>query len=140
MKKWFSNLGYKLNIFMQGRYGYDELSRFLLITGLIMMLISGFKYLHLLYLLGFAMLLWSLFRTLSKNIYKRQMERSKYLGIKNKTVHKFRVYKNIWRDRKTHKYYKCTGCRNFVRIKKPEKGRKIMITCPKCKYSFEKRT
>lgn len=140
MKKWFSNLEYKMNCFMQGRYGYDELSRFLSVTALILVIISCFKYLHFLYILGFAILIWSIVRTFSRNIYKRQRERSRYLIIRNKIVQKFRLYKGMWRDRKTHKYYKCPGCKNFVRIKKPEKGRKIMITCPKCRQSFEKRT
>ena len=54
--------------------------------------------------------------------------------------HLFGLYKNIWRDRKTHKYYKCPGCAAFVRIRKPEKGRRILVTCPKCRQSFEKRT
>lgn len=140
MKQWFSNLVYKLNGFMQGRYGYDELSRFLFIAGLILMFISYFPHLHLFYVLGFAMILWSLFRVLSRNIYKRQIERTKYLNIKNKLVQKFQLYKNMWSHRKTHKYYKCPSCKIYVRISKPGKGKRIMITCPKCGQRFEKRT
>lgn len=140
MKHWFSTLGYKLNGFMQGRYGQDELSRFLFMTGLIMMILSRFPYLHLLYILGYALLVWSLIRTLSRNIYKRQMERNRYFSIKNKVTQKFRLYKKIWLDRKTHRYYKCPSCRARIRIKKPRKRKKIMVTCPKCRQSFEKRT
>jgi len=140
MKKWLTTLGYRINGFMQGRYGYDEFSRFLLIAGLVLMAVSCFPYLHFLYILGFAGVVWAWVRTMSKNIYKRQMERNKYLGVKNKVTQQFRLYKNIWRDRKTHKYYKCPGCAAFVRIRKPEKGRRILVTCPKCRQSFEKRT
>jgi hypothetical protein len=140
MRKWFSNLGYKISGFMQGRYGYDELSRFLSIAGIIIMFVSCIPYLHLLYFPGLAMLVWSWYRIFSRNIYKRQMERSRYLDIRDKTVQKFRMRKSMWRDRKTHKYYKCPGCKTFVRITKPGKGKRIMVTCPKCRRSFEKRT
>jgi hypothetical protein len=140
MKKWFSNLGYKLSGFMQGRYGYDELSRFLTITGLVMMIISSFSYLHFLYFISVALLVWSWVRTFSRNIYKRQMERSKYLRIRNKLMQRFRLKKRIWQERKTHRYYKCPNCKSMVRITKPGRGKKIMITCPKCRQSFEKRT
>lgn len=139
MKKWFSTLGYKVNDFMYGRYGFDELSRLLLLSGFIMAVISRFPYLKLLYILGFLLLVWSFARAFSKNIYKRQMERNRYLIIKNKIMQKFRLYKGIWHDRKTHKYYKCPGCKTMVRIVKPGKGKRIMVTCPKCRQSFEKR-
>lgn len=140
MRKWFSNLGYKLSAFMQGRYGYDELSRFLSIAGLILIIISWFPHLHFLYIPGLAILIWSWTRTMSRNIYRRQTERNKYLYIKNRFAQKIRLIKNRWRDRKTHKYYRCPGCRTYVRIKKPQRGKKILITCPKCGQSFEKRT
>jgi flagellar biosynthesis component FlhA len=140
MKKWFLTLGYKLNRFIQGRYGFDELSRFLIIAGLILIIISCFPYLHFLYILGFAIVVWAWVRTLSRNIYKRQMERNRYLGIKNRIAQRFRLYKNIWRDRKAHKFYTCPSCKTRVRITKPEKGKRIMVTCPKCRQRFGKRT
>ena len=140
MKKRFSTLGYKISGFMQGRYGLDELSRFLTIAALIMMIISNFSNLGFLYFLSIAMLIWSWWRTLSRNIYKRQKERNRYLSIKNKPAQKLRLYKKIWRDRKTHKYYTCPSCKAMIRITKPGRGKKIMVTCPKCRQSFEKRT
>lgn len=140
MKKWFSNLGYKLSGFMQGRYGYDELSRFLAIAGMILMLMACIPYLSFLYAFGFAMFIGSWFRTMSRNIYKRQMERSKYLIIKNGLVQKFRLFRNMRRERKTHKYYKCPSCKAYARITHPGKGKRVMVTCPKCGQSFEKRT
>lgn len=140
MGRWFSNLGYRMNMFMRGRYGYDELFLFLSVAGFLLMLISVFPYLHFLYLLGAALLIWACVRSMSKNIYKRQMERSRYLNIKNKIMQKFRQYKRKWRDRKIYKYYKCPNCKVTVRISNPGKGRRIVITCPKCRQSFEKRT
>ncbi len=140
MKNWFSNIGYKIQQFMQGRYGFDELSRFLAIAGLILMLLSSVPYLRIMYFLAFALLIWPWFRGFSRNTYRRQMERSKYLTVKNKVKQPFLLYRNIWRDRRTHKYCKCPHCKATVRISKPEKGRTIAIDCPKCGQSFIKRT
>lgn len=54
MKKWFSSLGYRIQYFMQGRYGYDELCRFLSISALVLLLLSYIPY------LGFSIFLLSL--------------------------------------------------------------------------------
>lgn len=132
MKNWFINLGYKLRSFMHGRYGYDEFSRFLSITGIVLLFLSYIPFFRFLYFLAFILVIWAYVRALSKNIYKRQMERYKYLVIQDKIKQKFTLRKNIWRERKTHKYYKCPRCKAFVRIMKPEKGKKIIIQCPKC--------
>jgi len=140
MKKWLEKFKYSFQKFMQGRYGYDELSWFLSITGLILLLLSALPYLGILYFIAFALLIWSWVRSFSRNIYKRQMELSKYLTLKNKVTLKLRLYKNIWLERKTHKYYKCPHCKSIIRITKPEKGRKISIHCPKCDNSFNKKT
>lgn len=140
MKKWFQDFMYGLQRFMQGRYGYDELSMFLFIAGLVLLLLSSFPYLRILYLIAVALLVWSWFRSFSKNIYKRQIERNKYLNIQNKVTQKFRLWRNMWHDRKTHKYYKCVYCKAVIRIRKPAKGKTIKIQCPKCGNSFDKKT
>jgi DNA-directed RNA polymerase subunit RPC12/RpoP len=132
MKNWFRNLGYQLRTFMQGRYGYDEFSRFLSITGIVLLFLSYIPFFRFLYFLAFVLIIWAYGRAFSKNIYKRQMERYKYLAIQNKVRQKFMLRRNIWRERKTHKYYKCPHCKAFVRISKPEKGKTIVIQCPKC--------
>lgn len=140
MKKWFGNIGYKIQQFMQGRYGYDELSRFLSISAIVLLFLSLIPYMGILYFLSFILLIWSVFRSFSKNIYKRQTERQKYLQIKNKIKRTFVLLRNIWRDRKTHKYYKCPDCKAVARISNPGKGRTIAINCPKCGHEFSKKT
>jgi len=140
MNNWLSNIRYRLRSAMQGRYGYDELSRFLNISGLVLLLLSLVPYLRILYYAAFAVILWSWFRSLSKNIYKRQNERQKFLAIRNRVIKTIAFYRDAWRYRKTHKYYKCPHCKATVRIRKPEKGKKINIRCPKCNQAFVKRT
>jgi len=140
MKKWLSNMRYRIQHFMQGRYGYDELSQFLFISGLVLLVLSYIPYLKIFYFIAFVLMIWACFRTFSKRIYKRQMERQKYLAINNKIKQQFLLYKNVWRDRKTHKYIKCPYCKAIIRISKPGKGKTIAIHCPKCGQGFEKRT
>ena len=74
-----NNWRYKLFQFMQGRYGMDELGRFLLILTMIIVLASNFRFLHILYLPGLLLLAYTYFRIMSRNIYKRQQENQKYM-------------------------------------------------------------
>lgn len=126
---------------MQGRYGMDELSYFLSTAGLVLCLLSIlFRSLSILYLPALALMIWAWYRSFSKNIYKRQRERNRYLEIRQAIQRKITLVKNMWRDRKTHRYYKCPNCKAVVRIPKPPKGKNIEITCHRCHQSFNKRT
>ncbi len=137
--KWYQNLAYKLVKFMQGRYGPDELSRFLSISAIIVMILSYIKPLRLVSILSLVLIGLSIFRTLSKNIYKRRTERDKYLKIKFKVKDFFTLNKNKFRDIKSYRYYKCPNCKANLRIPKQNKKKKIMITCPKCKNQFTRK-
>ncbi len=140
MKRWISSAGYRLRGFMQGRYGYDELFRFLSLTGVALMLLSYLPYLRFLYILEFALLAWSWVRTFSGNIGKCRLQRERYLNIRNRVTGKAHLYRSIWRDRKTHKYYQCPSCKTPLRIRKPGKGKRIVVTYSGCGQDFEKRT
>lgn len=133
MKNFLSRLAYKLQSFMYGRYGYDALSRALSWVSIILILASVF--IPILYPIAFAIFFWSLFRTYSKNIAARRRELDFYekhigLHIKRRS--------NMWRDRKTHRYYKCPDCKSYLRV--PKGKGEIIITCPKCGKKIEKRT
>ncbi len=123
-------MGAGLRRFMQGRYGTDKLNMLFLGIGVIACLLSMFIPLPqmrlLLVLVSYAMVAVVLFRSLSRNIYKRYEENRKYLLFLDKI-----------KDR-THKYFTCPRCRQTVRV--PKGKGKIMITCPKCKEKFQKKT
>lgn len=112
--------------FMQGRYGADKLSLFLVWVSFGAFLISLFLpwapvKLGLL-LIYYALLGWAIFRMLSRNTYKRYQENRKYLRLVERL-----------KDRQ-HKYFDCPRCRQPVRV--PRGKGKISITCPKCKEKF----
>lgn len=140
MRRFFDNLSYKMSAFMQGRYGKDELNSTLTGATIVFLILSLIRPLRFFWFIALAAIIVLIFRTCSRNHSKRAQELDTYLKIKNTVVAKFKLYKNMFNDRKTHKYIKCPNCKAMVRIPKPPKGKNIRITCPKCKNSFEKRT
>lgn len=136
MKNFFNNLNYKLQSFMYGRYGQDELSRCLAWISFILIVLSVM--LPFLYFIAFILFIWSVFRCFSKNTYKRQSERNAYLKFTGKIKSAFRIRKRMLKEIKTHKYYKCPNCKTYMRVPKG-KGR-IKITCPNCKNEITKTT
>ena len=140
MRRWLDDLSYKLQNFMQGRYGRDELNRAITIAAIVCLILSIIRPLHFFIYIALVILIWSVYRSFSKNHAARQRERDAYLNLKNKVTGKFKLIKGMWRDRNTHIYAKCPNCKTYVRISKPPKGKRIRITCPKCRNTFEKNT
>lgn len=50
--------------------------------------------------------------------------------MNNKLKAWFRLRKDMWRDRKTHKYFKCRNCKAVIRVPKRKGGG--VVACPKC--------
>ena len=122
---------------MQGRYGNDQLNRFLMVLVMISLLLSLFG-VRPFYLVGIAILVWSYSRMFSRNIYKRQAENSVYLRYEYKVRQKFAGWKKAAKQRKTHHIYKCPSCKQKIRI--PRGKGKIEIRCPKCGQTFIRRS
>ena len=132
----------KLRQFMIGRYGVDELSRAQIIVSMVLLLLStflsAFFRVNILYWLGLALLIYSYFRILSRNVSKRYEENQRYLNAKYRAVVKKNNLKKRWAQRGTYRFFKCPQCKQTVRVLK---GRgKICITCPKCKTEFIKKS
>ena len=132
----------KLRQFMIGRYGVDDLSRAQIIVSMVLLLVStflsAFFRVNILYWLGLALLIYSYFRILSRNVSKRYEENQRYLNAKYRAVVKKNNLKKRWAQRSTYRFCKCPQCKQTVRV---PKGRgKICITCPKCKTEFIKKS
>ncbi len=132
----------KFRNFMYGRNGNDGLNRFLIFTVLFMMLVGAvFRAFGLFwpwlisYCFEWALLVWMLFRFFSKNIYRRQTENRAFFRIKKRIVGFFSLRKAMFRDRKTHIYKKCPGCREVLRL--PRRKGHHTVKCCRCGHRFE---
>ncbi len=140
MKKFFSNLGYKFQQFMIGRYGIDKLWRALLLFYLIIIIAANIVYRFskisywALSVMGAAIFIFAIFRVFSKNIEARRIENNNWIAFTSKFSQKFKLEKDKWSQRKTHKFVKCKGCKKTLRLPK-HKG-KINVTCPHCQNQF----
>ena len=132
----------KLIRFMQGRYGVDSFSKFLLVVALVMVLSSSFfgekQFCTVLYTLGLVVFVYSYFRIFSRNISKRYAENQQFLVKTSKIRSFFAQQKNLIQQRKTHHIYSCPSCKQKIRI--PRGKGKIEIRCPKCQTTFVKRS
>jgi hypothetical protein len=138
MKNFFRNIGDRISQWTIGRYGYDELCYALSGIALVGMLLSFIPRLRLLYLPALLLWVWAMFRCCSKKIEKRQKERAAYLRLTGQMRSRFQVVGKAWRERKTHRYYRCKQCHTVLRV---PKGRgKIKITCPGCRCEIIKKT
>lgn len=138
MRNFFANLSYKFARFMYGRNGLDSLNFFLIIISMCISLAASFKPLYLMQPISSAILVWVIYRFFSKNLQKRYKENMKFCSIKSSFFGKFKLLKNKFRDRKTHRYYSCPLCKTTLRV---PKGRgKISIKCPKCECKIIKKT
>ena len=128
----------KLQRFMIGRYGVDSFSRFLLGVSIAVMLASMIVNSPVLHVIVILLLVYSYFRMFSRNYQKRYAENMLYMK-KTAKIRSFLNRKKLHiRQFKTHKFYRCPGCGQDIRVPRG-KGR-ILITCPKCRNEFEKQT
>ena len=134
------NLLYKFSIFMQGRYGIDELNVFLLILSVVLNIVSSFMFSWVarlvLRLVSLGVLLIAVLRFLSRNISARSRENKLVKPVLGAIGGWFSLTYKRFRDGRTHRYYKCPACKAQLRVKNI-KG-KHTIRCPKCGNQFEK--
>lgn len=128
---------------LKNRYGFDRLSFFLLVVSVLFLLEEN------LYLISIALIMYVIYRMLSKNFSKRKDELQTYLLVN----HKIRMFfKKMLREPKVHynkikvstkrrmkyKYIKCNLCRKEMRV--PRGKGKIVVTCPHCANKFDAKT
>ncbi len=133
----------KLAQFMYGRRGTDDFSRFLVIAALVLIILSWIfskvgVVKSLFYLLGLAALVYSCFRIMSRNIYKRQQENSWYLKKRAAVKRWFRSLRDRWQQRKDYRFFRCPSCHTLLRV--PKNKGKLLLTCRKCGNRFERKT
>lgn len=128
----------KIYRFMQGRYGTDDFYKFLFWVALLGIVINWFFKSQLLSFAVTLILVYAMYRVLSKNHSARYAENQRYLQVTAKIRYWFDQQKKLMEERKYHHIYTCPKCRQKIRI--PKGKGKIMIRCPKCHYEFQKRS
>ena len=123
---------------MQGRYGNDELNNGLFIAFLVLWVISLLTKKSIFYTIGLLFLIYSLYRSFSRDHIKRSNERLWFLKTLDKVKRYPKQLKQRWDQRNTHKFYRCKQCGVTIRV--PKGMGQIEITCPKCGHKFIERT
>jgi LSD1 subclass zinc finger protein len=123
--------------FMSGRYGNDNLNRFLSVFALFALVLSASAGRAVFYPLALFALALGTFRAFSRNAGKRSRENYAYLRLRGEIVKRFSAAKARFSGRRTHRFYKCPSCRALLRV--PKGAGKINVTCPKCRASFRKK-
>lgn len=128
----------KLQRFMQGRYGVDKLSQWMMGAGIVCWILSFITRRSVFGTVFLILLVIIYFRMFSRNIPKRYAENQKFVAWLGKLTGKVNHEKDLMQQRKTHHIYKCPSCKQKIRV--PKGKGKIAITCPKCRTEFIKKS
>lgn len=123
-----------LRAFMAGRNGIDQLGIALVILALVLNSIGQVTRLMFLSVLALAVLVFTIFRILSKNLSKRREENRRFLGFWDNIKTKRAGWKEMRSQSKYYKFFTCPGCKSKLRV--PRGKGKIQITCPRCGLRF----
>ncbi|MBE6754726.1 MAG: hypothetical protein E7559_10340 [Ruminococcaceae bacterium] len=129
----------KIMRFFAGRYGYDQLSRAIVILAAVISFANVFVT-NVWWSLGLgfaavALMVLAILRTISRDISARSLENSRYLPIENAVVGFFRLQHKRIKGRKTECYRRCPNCRKTFRL--PRNKGKHTARCPMCKHEFK---
>lgn len=120
----------KIIRFMRGRYGIDDLYRFLFAIYIILLLVNIFVNSIILNVLELFVVLIMICRSLSRKIYKRNKENIRYLKIKKWVID---IFKGRKRKNSEYVYKKCHHCKTKLKLPLPTKRGIKHSICPKCK-------
>ena len=132
-----NNFKQKLIQFMIGRYGMDEMYIGLVAMWFFLTVINSFVQSTLLSLLGTAVLIFGLYRFMSRNHAKRRAENEKFLKLWRPVKNWLMFQRDRFRDRKTARYRKCKHCKAIIKL--PNQKGKHTVRCPKCGERFDVR-
>ena len=138
---WFANM-------MRGRYGVDQLNRFLLIVALVLIVIDMFMRSRILHFLTIILLIYTYSRMFSRNIRARSTENQKFLQITSRFRGNRGGYGNnsgrqggmsgFWKKKDPdHRILRCPGCGEKLRV--PRNAGTIRIKCPHSGEQFTKK-
>ena len=128
------NFRYRLMQFMSGRYGTDSLTKALLIFGAVVYFINIFIRSGIIQLLVYAVIIFAVFRVLSRNHEARRKENRFFNEKFNVYKSKMEIYRNQKND-KLHVYRKCPACKAVLKL--PHRIGEHTTVCPRCGKEFK---
>lgn len=127
--------------FMYGRYGFDQLGKFLFILSLVFWALSVVfrftplrKAYFIFWLLNTLIYVYAIFRILSKNTYQRTVENERYLRVRERFVPGWRKFKTEKLD-KNYVFKLCPHCGSRLRLKRVRGSH--TTKCPRCGTQFK---
>ena len=137
---WFERLlrwNQQIQKILVGRYArIDQLNRTLLMISFILLVLNLMIPTSVAFFIAVILWLLTCYRFLSKRIYLRLNENTRYVA----KVHQVKAYINLKKEqvknRQTYRYFRCPACKQQLRA--PKNRGKIKVTCSKCKNQFYK--
>ena len=127
---------------MAGRYGTDQLNRFLTVATLVLLILSlftgGTALGKLVWILALVCLFSETYRTFSRRIDRRRAENEKYLRLTRGFRGRVGDKASRFRQRKEYRFFRCPSCRTVLRV--PRGKGKLSITCRQCGERFIRKT
>ncbi len=121
----------KIGQFMYGRYGSDDLYKFLIKIYILLFLVNIFINNKILVMIELLVFIVIVYRFLSKNKYMRNKENQAFLKVKKTLLKPFTNLKRKIKD-KNHLYKKCPKCKTILKLPLPSKRGIKHVKCPDC--------
>lgn len=121
--------------FMEGRYGADELFYLLVIIYALLALINAFAHSWTIYIIGTAVFIYAIFRSMSRNVNKRYRENMKFLSVVEKVKGSFSRKKSRAKQNGSYYFKRCPNCGKMLRL--PRVKGKHGTKCPACGCEFK---
>lgn len=133
-----------INRLFGGRQGMDELSKTLFWTGILLFALAVLTAgLHVIWLsrilewFSIFSLIISFVRAFSRNLSARERENMAFFAFRAAQKQKSAAAKDRRRQSKEYKFFRCPGCKTWLRV--PKGKGKIHIKC-KCGYMLYRKT
>ena len=130
MRSFLEKLAWRMERWMQGRNGLDDLARHLYYLGFALLVVSLFDRTGLVSLLAMVIIAYAMFRAFSRNLDKRQAENAAYLAKTAGIRRRAEQYRLRFAERKQYRFVKC-NCGVTLRVKRGQGTKEIV--CPRCR-------
>lgn len=129
MRNFLEKMAWKMERWMEGRNGLDDLARHLYYLGFALLVVSLFDRTGLISLLAMIVIIYAMFRAFSKKLDKRQAENAAYIAKTAGIRRRLAQYSLRFSERKQYRFVKCK-CGVTLRVKRGQGTKEII--CPKC--------